>query len=208
MRPIEEALLYLAGYDVRFWFFVQDVSQLKLHYKNSWQSFFANTGTQCFFGISDIDTANLVSDIAGITTVAHPSYTYTFSIPNMGGEPLYYRSKYDGDYYQIEPYSLNHLRKFFSSTQDGVVYRYNPICNSVHYDPVPSFDRSSTVSNTSRPLITPDEVMRLPEDEQIVFMKGISPILCHRIPYYRIGDGEASLQERSNIEPPDKVDFV
>ncbi len=206
MRPIEEALLYLAGYDVRFWFFVQDVSQLKLHYKNSWQSFFANTGTQCFFGISDIDTANLVSDIAGITTVAHPSYTYTFSIPNMGGEPLYYLSKFDSKYYQIQPYSLNHLTEFFNSTKDGVVYRHCydvSIINEYYYDPVPSIDRSSTVSNTSRPLITPDEALRLPENEQIVFMKGISPILCYRIPYYQLID----LDNRSKIKPPYSINF-
>jgi type IV secretory pathway TraG/TraD family ATPase VirD4 len=206
MRPIEEALLYLAGYDVRFWFFVQDVSQLKLHYKNSWQSFFANTGTQCFFGISDIDTANLVSDIAGITTVAHPSHTYTFSIPNMGGEPLYYLSKFDNKYYQIQPYSLNHLTEFFNSSQDRVVYRYryDPYIMNGYYEAVPSIDRSSTVSNTSRPLITSDEVMRLPENEQIVFMKGIKPINCFRLSYYEF----TNLQERSKIKPPYNVHFV
>ena len=45
--------------------------------------------------------------------------------------------------------------------------------------------------------------MRLPEDEQIVFMKGISPILCYRIPYYRI----ENLGKSSEIKPPDSIDF-
>src|SRR5665811_442801 len=77
MRPIEEALLYLAGYDVRLWFFVQDISQLQLHYKNSWRTFFSNTSTQCFFGVSDIATANLVSEMAGMQTIRNYSYVYS-----------------------------------------------------------------------------------------------------------------------------------
>lgn len=90
MRPIEEALLYLAGYDVRFWFFVQDISQLQLHYKHSWQSFFANTGTQCFFGVSDIATANLVSEMAGTATTQQTSNVYQPLAWMYNDEQLYY----------------------------------------------------------------------------------------------------------------------
>lgn len=202
MRPIEEALLYLAGYDVRFWFFVQDVSQLKLHYKNSWQSFFANTGTQCFFGISDIDTATLVSNIAGMTTIQHTSHTSQIA-PNNTNEQLYYLSKY-GFFYAIPPdYSFDNHTYFLQSTKDGIVYFRSKIYPQSYF-PVPNLQISSTVSNTSRPLITPDEVMRLPEDEQIVFMKGISPILCYRIPYYRI----EFLDKASKINPPYSIKFL
>lgn len=74
MRPIEDALTYIAGYNVRFWFFVQDISQLKLHYPKTWSTFFSNTGTQCFYGINDIDTAKLVSEKLGTATVENSAY--------------------------------------------------------------------------------------------------------------------------------------
>jgi type IV secretion system protein VirD4 len=158
MRPIEEALLYLAGYDVRFWFFVQDISQLQLHYKDSWQTFFANTGTQCFFGVSDIATANLVSERAGTTTVRHTSKTYS---PEINSNEQYRR-------------------------------------------PLRFYLKSETDTDASRPLITPDEVTRLYDDEQIVFIKGIRPIRCYRPNYYNFRD----LKEHSEIKPPHEIDFL
>jgi type IV secretion system protein VirD4 len=75
MRPIEDALSYLAGYGVRLWFFVQDISQLKTHYQKTWRSFLANTDTKCIFGVSDIETAEEVSKMVGPTTVEHYSYS-------------------------------------------------------------------------------------------------------------------------------------
>ncbi|MGJ0484317.1 MAG: type IV secretory system conjugative DNA transfer family protein [Methylomicrobium sp.] len=145
MRPIEEALLYLAGYDVRLWFFVQDISQLQLHYKDTWRTFFANTGTQCFFGVSDIATAKLVSEMVGITTIEHLTLTQGSSNSNI-----------------LEPYTnpLNSPRTTSSTT------------------------RSESTTHASRPLMTPDEVMRMPDTEQIIFMKGLKPIRCHRPNYY------------------------
>ena len=80
MRPIEEALAYIAGYGVRLWLFVQDIAQLRLHYKNSWPTFIANTDTKCFFGVNDIETANWVSEILGATTV--DDFTYTSGSSN------------------------------------------------------------------------------------------------------------------------------
>lgn len=73
MKPIEEGLAYLAGYDVRLWFFLQDINQLKSNYPNSWESFFANTEFKCFFGVNDINTAKLVSEMAGTSTVENIS---------------------------------------------------------------------------------------------------------------------------------------
>lgn len=74
MRPIEDALTYIAGYNVRFWFFVQDICQLKQHYPKSWSTFFSNTGTQCFYGINEIETAKLISEMLGYATVENYSF--------------------------------------------------------------------------------------------------------------------------------------
>ena len=201
MRPIEEALLYLAGYDVRLWFFVQDVSQLQLHYKNSWQTFFANTGTQCFFGVSDIETAKLVSERAGMTTIPQSTNTYGPFI-NYSNEQLYYRPKHDLQFYQPWLYSLENNATLSSISADGQLY-YQSKHDSNFY-PVPQNAwKSTTVSDASFPLITPDEVMRMFDDEQIIFIKGIRPIRCYRPNYYDFD----VLKERSKEEPSHEIDF-
>jgi len=75
MGPIEDGLTYLAGYGVRFWFFLQDIEQLKTNYPQSWQSILANTDVKSFFGVNDINTAKLVSETAGTCTVESSSLT-------------------------------------------------------------------------------------------------------------------------------------
>lgn len=44
---------------------------------------------------------------------------------------------------------------------------------------------STNTSETSRPLMTPDEVMRMPNDTQIVFVQGAKPILAEKIFYFK-----------------------
>jgi type IV secretion system protein VirD4 len=85
MRPIEQALTYIAGYNIRFWFFVQDICQLKEHYPKTWTTFFSNTGTQCFFGINDNETAKLVSEMLGDTTVDSRAVSHGTSWNSNGG---------------------------------------------------------------------------------------------------------------------------
>jgi len=41
-----------------------------------------------------------------------------------------------------------------------------------------------SVSQVQRPLKTPDEVRRLHEGMQIVFFRGLHPVLCLRVPYW------------------------
>jgi type IV secretion system protein VirD4 len=75
MQPIEEAMAYMAGYGVRLWLFVQDIGQLKRHYKDAWQTFMANTEAKCFFGVNDIETATWLSETLGTTTVDDVTHT-------------------------------------------------------------------------------------------------------------------------------------
>jgi type IV secretory pathway TraG/TraD family ATPase VirD4 len=214
MQPIEEALLYLAGYDVRFWFFVQNISQLQLHYKNSWQSFFANTGTQCFFGVSDISTANLVSEMAGTTTTHH--YSINFNSSSLGDplfyqNPLCYRSKYDDAYHVTRLANATEITEFFTSSKDGEIYTFEhqkleSEKVTYHYRTLPTAGKLLSIAGTSIPrrLITPDEVLRLKENEQIIFMKGVKPIFSYRVSYHEI----ESCNNESNTPPPYNVDFL
>ena len=182
MRPIEEALLYLAGYDVRLWFFVQDISQLQLHYKNSWRTFFSNTSTQCFFGVSDIATANLVSEMAGMQTIRNYSYVYS--------------EDYSDRISRIKELAKERERKHLMERNEALKNLSAPKIPLVSKEPWEH--RSTTVTNISRPLITPDEVMRMNDDDQIVFMKGLKPIYCRRLNYR---DFQETLED-SKIKPP------
>lgn len=51
--------------------------------------------------------------------------------------------------------------------------------------------------------MTPDEVMRMPHNKQLIFIKGLRPIFCDRPNYY---DNKIWL-ERSKIPAPKQIDF-
>jgi type IV secretion system protein VirD4 len=55
-----------------------------------------------------------------------------------------------------------------------------------------------SVSDTERPLLTPDEVRRLPPDDALVFVAGHAPIYGKKIKYYE----DAVFSERAKIAPP------
>ncbi|MGJ0515470.1 MAG: type IV secretory system conjugative DNA transfer family protein [Methylomicrobium sp.] len=164
MQPIEDALSYIAGYGVRFWFFIQDISQLKRHYQKSWTSFFSNTDIKCFFGVNDIETAKLVSEMIGVTTVRQHSESIGSSESHSNG--------------YAEGFLTNQNETFSSNT-------------------------SRTGSFAPARLMTADEVLRMRENEQIVFINGTKPIFCYLAKYYESPDLEAD----SKILPPEEIDF-
>jgi type IV secretion system protein VirD4 len=52
--------------------------------------------------------------------------------------------------------------------------------------------------DTERALLTPDEVRRLPDDDQLIFVSGHAPIYCNKIRYYR----DATFKDRASLPPP------
>ena len=132
MKNIEAGVGYLAGYGISLWMFIQDLSQIKEDYPK-WASLIANCSVRMAFGTNDFDTAKILSDMMGTTTV------------RVEGEGT---SKEKGSWFG----------------GGGSV--------------------STNISETSRPLMTPDEVMRMPNDSQVIFVKGARPILAEKIRYY------------------------
>jgi len=86
-------------------------------------------------------------------------------------------------------------------SKDGEVYYYSNKDRD-HYK-LQALLQSITIADTPHLLITPDEVMRLPENKQIVFIKGISPIRCNRPNYFDFDN----LKKRSDIKQTHEVDF-
>ncbi len=66
---IERAFGLMAGFGMRIWAIVQDLSQPQDLYKNRWQTFIANAGILQVFGTSDLNTAEYISRTLGQTTI-------------------------------------------------------------------------------------------------------------------------------------------
>jgi type IV secretion system protein VirD4 len=65
MDSIEKAAGLMAGFGVKLWFIIQNVGQLKQHYKEGWETFFANCGVVTSFGVSDFETLKALSESLG-----------------------------------------------------------------------------------------------------------------------------------------------
>ncbi|MEO9930164.1 type IV secretory system conjugative DNA transfer family protein [Rhodopirellula bahusiensis] len=69
LKSAETAIAQLAGMGVKCWIVVQDLTQLKKHYKESWETFIANSGVFQFFGGADQTTLEYVSKMLGEAAV-------------------------------------------------------------------------------------------------------------------------------------------
>ena len=80
MKELVRALAEIAGYGVRFWLFVQNLSQLKALYPDDWNVIVSQCSTVCIFGVTDGETVEWVGKELGQRTQA-------ISIPgvNLGG---------------------------------------------------------------------------------------------------------------------------
>lgn len=65
MQAIESAAGQMAGFGVKLWTILQDLSQLKEHYEKNWETFFGNAAVATFHGISDMTTLEYLSKRLG-----------------------------------------------------------------------------------------------------------------------------------------------
>jgi type IV secretion system protein VirD4 len=69
MRAIETAAGFMAGFGVKLWTVVQDFTQLKTNYPNSWETFLGNAGIIQAFGNVDLTTTEYLSKRLGHSIV-------------------------------------------------------------------------------------------------------------------------------------------
>ncbi|TXG87729.1 MAG: type IV secretory system conjugative DNA transfer family protein [Thermomicrobiales bacterium] len=69
MRSIETAAGLMAGYGVKLWAVLQDLTQLQTHYQKSWETFLGNAGVLQAFGNADTTTTEYLSKRLGMTQV-------------------------------------------------------------------------------------------------------------------------------------------
>lgn len=69
MRSLENAVAYMRGFGVKLWAVLQDITQLKRHYKESWETFLGNAGVLQAFSVNDLTTLKYLSERLGQTTL-------------------------------------------------------------------------------------------------------------------------------------------
>ena len=157
----EESLAFIAGYGLKAYLIIQDISQLWTAYGKD-ESIFSNCHVRIAYAPNKIETAELLSKIAGTSTIVKQSHSYS-------------GSKY--------------------STQSQV---------------------SSSTQETERPLLTPDEVMRLPAarkdakgnvleaGDMLIFMAGQTPIYGKQILYFL----DPTFSARAKVNAPTRSDVL
>lgn len=135
MEMMEQAIGLMAGFGLKCWIFLQDMSQAQDLYKNRWQTFLANSGVIQVFGTSDMNTAEYISRTLGQMT-----------IETLSDET--HQARQGGFFRSPDPHAF--------SVQDR---------------------------EHGRHLMTPDEIMRIDRDEQILLLSGEHPIRAQKIPY-------------------------
>jgi type IV secretion system protein VirD4 len=87
LRPIEYAAGFFAGFGVRLWSVLQDFTQLKTHYPNSWETFLGNAGIIQAFGNVDVTTTAHLSKMMGNTRVTESSAVFVSGAAQVRGDP-------------------------------------------------------------------------------------------------------------------------
>ncbi len=137
----QEALAFVAGYGLKALLIVQDLSQLFAAYGKD-ESIISNCHIRVAYAPNKVETAELLSKMAGQATVSHT------------------QRQYSGSRLAVV---LQHV-----NTNEQIV---------------------------QRPLLTADECMRLPPDDELVFVAGHAPVYCRKIKYYT----DAALAERIKL---------
>jgi type IV secretion system protein VirD4 len=141
LEVLADALALIAGYGLRACLIAQDLNQIQATYGHD-EAIASNCNTRVAFTPNRLETARLLSQMTGDTTVRHAQRTFS----NSG------------------------------------ISRSEP--------------------EISRPLLTTDEAMRLPEDAALVFSSGAPTAWASKLRYYT----HAEFARRAQIPPPQASD--
>lgn len=71
LQAIERAMGLMAGYGLQLWPILQDIHQLRGHYRDRAGTFISNAGVLQAFGVNDFETADMLSRTMGRTTIRY-----------------------------------------------------------------------------------------------------------------------------------------
>ena len=137
----------------------QDIGQIERHYGRSGvQTFLGSSQVKTFIGVRDYETARLVSDLLGQQTIEVENPTYS-ARARHGRQQAINQLFFQG----ADPFQAGMDIAHWAREER-------------HRDKI------------QRPLLTPDEVINLPENRALVFLSGknVGPIMAGRIPYFKL----------------------
>ena len=178
LRPLEDMMAYGAGYALYLWLFIQDLSQIQRHYAQSWRTLIANATTRSFFGIRDLETAKLVSEMIGQTTVASRGFAENENRSLAIGESTT-EARGGGVSRTCSPGFLWDKLQSRGDSKNWTTSTTNTQTATL------SGGSSTALSYVGRRLMTPEELLILNPLEQLVFIAGHKPIRATLLPYYQ-----------------------
>ena len=86
MKQIEDAAGQIAGFGVKLWPILQDLTQLKALYSERWETFMGNAGVLQFFGNNDVTTLEFIEKRLGQTTLQMEQVAHVAPAAKLKGE--------------------------------------------------------------------------------------------------------------------------
>lgn len=77
LSALENVIALARGYGLRLWPVVQDLTQLRRHYPNSWETILSSSALMQFFGVRDMFTAEWISRRQGNYTAKSTSTSFS-----------------------------------------------------------------------------------------------------------------------------------
>jgi type IV secretion system protein VirD4 len=148
LEVFQESLAYFAGYGLKAYLIAQDLTQLHAAYGHD-EQIVSNCHVRIAAAPNRLETAELLSKMAGSATLQHVARTYTGS--------------------RLQPVLLHTL-----AAEQAI----------------------------ERRLLTPDEALRLPADDLLIFVAGHAPIYGQKIKYYH----DREFSRRARCAAPTSVD--
>jgi len=95
IQAIETAAGLMAGFGVKLWVILQNVGQLKRHYKDTWETFVANSGVLTAFGVFDRETLDELSKRLGHMRMVEQVSTGAVGSALTSGAAAFRDDRYD-----------------------------------------------------------------------------------------------------------------
>lgn len=86
LRSVEAAAGYMAGFGIKLWAILQDLTQLRHHYPNTWETFLGNAGLIQAFGNVDATTTKYLSELLGQTVIEEEKRSFVSSSARDRGD--------------------------------------------------------------------------------------------------------------------------
>lgn len=172
MEILETAAGLMAGYGLKLWTICQDLSQLKRHYQEGWETFLGNAGILQFFGNSDPTTLKFLESHLGEAEVIRETTT-TSNTESVSESDL---SDFEKAERTNQGSTLGRVLGSFALENETL---------STSTNKATSENQNQSIQKT--PLMTAEEIRRYfsrASGLQIVAIADHRPMFLKRTPYY------------------------